>query len=66
MYKLYRKLLNNNWKYVETYNSTLDPNYNADIYYLNDNKIEWELRDSNGNIKFSNIPYEEQDYLNNK
>jgi hypothetical protein len=40
-YKLFRKLANGNWKYADTYNSTLDPNYHADINYLNKNKIDW-------------------------
>lgn len=52
MYKLYRKMLSGKWKYSEAYNSTLDPNYHADINYLNDNNIAWELKDSDGIVKF--------------
>jgi hypothetical protein len=52
-FKLYRKLPSGKWKYTESYNSTLDPNYHADINYLNDNKIDWELRDSDGKVKFN-------------
>ena len=54
MYKLFRKMPSGNWKYSEVYNSTLDPDYHAAINYLNANRIEWELRDSNGNVKFKN------------
>jgi len=52
MYKLYRKLPSGNWKYTDAFNSTLDPNYHESINYFNDNKIEWELRDCWGEIKF--------------
>lgn len=52
LYKLYRKLPNGEWKYSDAYNSTLDPNYHADINYLNKEKVEWELRYSNNVVKF--------------
>ena len=52
MYKLFRKLPSGKWKYSDAYNSTLDPNYHADINYLNDKGIEWELRNSDGIVKF--------------
>jgi len=42
MYKFY-KLLNNKWKYAETFNSTLDPNYHAYINWCEDNNIKWKL-----------------------
>lgn len=52
MYQLYRKLPSGKWKYSEVYYSTLDPNYHADINYLNNKNIAWELRDLQGNVKF--------------
>ena len=52
MYKLYRKLSSGTWKYTDTFNSTLDPNYHEAINYFNNNRIVWKLTDSNGYIKF--------------
>lgn len=58
MYKLYRKLPSGNWKYTEAFNSTLDPNYHSLINDLREDKIEWELRDYEGKVKFKNEDYE--------
>ena len=52
MYKLYRRLPSGKMKYSECYNSTLDPNYHADINYLNSESIYWELRDYQNKVKF--------------
>lgn len=53
MYKFYRLLPNGKWKYAETYNSTLDPEYHADINYCRDNDIRWKLVSNYDNtIKF--------------
>lgn len=57
MYKFYRKLWNGKWKYTETFNSTLDPNYHELINDLRETRTEWELRDSQGNVKFKNEDY---------
>lgn len=53
MYKLYRQLPNGKWKYYDTFNSTLDPNYHGAIEKLTELGIKWELRDSMGTVKFS-------------
>lgn len=58
MYKLYRKLPNGKWKYTDTFNSTLDPRYHEYLNWLNEDKIEWELRDYEGKVKFKNKDYE--------
>jgi hypothetical protein len=58
MYKMYRKMLSGNWKYTDAFNSTLDPRYHELINCFREQKIEWELRDSEGNVKFKNEDYE--------
>lgn len=57
MYRLYRKLPSGNWKYTDTFNSTLDPRYHWHINHFKTEKIEWELRDRDGNVKFRNEEY---------
>lgn len=57
MYKLYRKLPSGNWKYTATFNSTLDPIYHEYINSFREDKIEWELTDYSGNVKFKNEDY---------
>lgn len=55
MYKLYRRISpDSKWKYIDTYNSTLDPNYHSTINYLNSQKWDWVLiRTSDSVIMFS-------------
>lgn len=43
MYKFYKLLGNNVWKYADTFNSTLDPEYHAYINWCDQNKIPWKL-----------------------
>lgn len=43
MYKFYRMLPSGKWKYSDTYNSTLDPDYHDYINYCNSNNIPWKL-----------------------
>lgn len=57
MYKMYKKLWNNKWKYIETFNSTLDPNYHALINLFREEKVEWQLRDYQDKVKFQNEDY---------
>ena len=52
MYKFYRMLPGGAWKYSETFNSTLDPDYHDLINYCRENGIKWKLVDSFGKIKF--------------
>jgi hypothetical protein len=57
LYKMYRKMTSGNWKYTEAFNSTLDPDYHYLINYFRREKIEWELRNSEGCVKFKNEEY---------
>ncbi len=43
MYKFYRMLHNGKYKYTDTFNSTLDPNYHDLINYCRENDIRWQL-----------------------
>ena len=43
MYRFYRLIPSGNWKYADTFNSTLDPNYHATINWCRDNNIRWKL-----------------------
>ena len=53
MYRFYRKMQSGNWKYCETFNSTLDPNYHELINDCRNLDIDWELRlTSDGTVKF--------------
>lgn len=53
MYKFYKLLGSGTWKYCDTFNSTLDPEYHAYINWCNDNNMEWKLeRASDGKILF--------------
>lgn len=54
MYKFYRQLNNGKWKYTESFNSTLDPNYHELINYCNQKDIKWKLINSLNEIKFHN------------
>lgn len=54
MFKFYRMMPSGKWKYTETYNSTLDPEYHADINYLGEQGIDWKLvATSNNTVLFS-------------
>lgn len=53
MYKFYRTLPNGNWKYCDTYNSTLDPDYHSIINYCKDNNTSWVLTNPQGLILYS-------------
>ena len=46
-----------NWKYTEGFNSTLQPLYHELINVFREDRIEWELRDMEGNVKFKNENY---------
>ncbi len=52
MYKFYRMLPNGVWKYTETFNSTLSPDYHSLINYCRENNIKWKLVNSFNEIKF--------------
>ena len=54
MYKFYKYLAQSKvWKYAETFNSTLDPNYHAYINWCEENKMSWKLVNASDNsIKF--------------
>jgi hypothetical protein len=52
VYKMYRKLPSGKWKYTDAFRSTLDPRYHELINDFREDEIEWELRDSEGNVKF--------------
>lgn len=43
MYKFYKLLENSTWKYCDTFNSTLDPDYHVLINYCKDHDIKWKL-----------------------
>jgi len=43
MYKFYKLLGNNNWKYTDTFNSTLDPEYHSYINWCTENNVRWKL-----------------------
>ena len=43
MYKFYKQLHSGVWKYVDTFNSTLDPNYHDRINWCRENKMNWKL-----------------------
>lgn len=43
MYKFYKLLGNNVWKYADTFNSTLDPEYHSYINWCKANNIKWKL-----------------------
>jgi hypothetical protein len=58
MYKMYRKMPSGKWKYVDAFNSTLDPYYHEMINFFRAERIEWELRDFEGKVKFKNEDYE--------
>jgi hypothetical protein len=54
MYKFYKIFANDKRKYVETFNSTLDPNYHAYINWCEQNKVNWELiRVSDNKVMFN-------------
>lgn len=56
MYKFYRTLWNGKWKYCETFNSTLDPEYHDLINYCTEEKINWKLVSTYDNIiKYSSL-----------
>ena len=57
MYKMYKKLWNGKWKYIEKFNSTLDPVYHEIINEFRKTKTEWELRDFQNKVKFRNEDY---------
>jgi hypothetical protein len=43
MYKFYKLLPNGKWKYADTFNSTLDPNYHAYINWCKEYGMKWKL-----------------------
>ena len=43
MYKFYKLLESGVWKYTDTFNSTLDPNYHSYINWCRDNSVKWKL-----------------------
>jgi hypothetical protein len=44
MYKFYKWLeYKKVWKYAETFNSTLDPDYHAYINWCKENNMKWKL-----------------------
>ena len=43
MYKFYKLLGKGTWKYVDTFNSTLDPEYQAYINWCEENDMKWKL-----------------------
>lgn len=43
MYKFYKLLGSGVWKYADTFNSTLDPEYHAYINWCTENKVQWKL-----------------------
>lgn len=53
VYYLYRMLPNGAWKYTESFNSTLDPQYHDAINYFREEGIKWELRLADGTVRFN-------------
>jgi len=43
MYKFYKLLDSGIWKYADTFNSTLDPEYHSYINWCTENDIRWKL-----------------------
>lgn len=43
MYKFYKLLPSGKWKYADTFNSTLDPNYHAYINWCKKYGMKWKL-----------------------
>ena len=43
MYKFYKLLGSGKWKYADTFNSTLDPNYHEYINWCKMNNVRWKL-----------------------
>jgi hypothetical protein len=53
MYKFYKLLGNDKWKYADTFNSTLDPNYHEYINWCKVNNVKWKLvRTSDNKIMY--------------
>ena len=55
MYKFYMIFPNGKEKYVDTFNSTLDPDYHACINWCRENDVRWKLvRVFDNKIMFKN------------
>jgi len=56
--KFYREFVPGKYKYTETFNSTLDPEYHRLINELDKDATSWYVKDASGNITHKSQCYE--------